>query len=71
MTTIKGDTEYIDEFQLVSMLPVMAIVIPSIYLIRARMFSKINDVDKTMQELEDEFKIGPPKNFMGRLKDYF
>ncbi|WP_253187452.1 hypothetical protein [Mangrovimonas sp. DI 80] len=69
--TIEGDTRYIDEVQWIYMLPIMAIVIPSIYLIRARMFNKINEADKTMQELEDEFKIGPPKNVMGRLKDYF
>ncbi|WMI67279.1 hypothetical protein [Mangrovimonas sp. YM274] len=69
--TYNSESEFMDEFQFIYLLPVMAIVIPSIYLIRARMFSKITEEDKTMQELEDEFKIGPPKNFMGRLKDYF
>ena len=48
----------------------MAIVIPSIYLLRARMFNKINDAGKTMEELEEEFKI-KPKSFFGKLSDYF
>ena len=59
-----------DEFDVLYMLPVMAIIIPSIYLIRAKVFTKINDADKTMQELEDEFKI-KPKGFIEKLGDYF
>ncbi|GAA4270235.1 hypothetical protein GCM10022257_23360 [Hyunsoonleella aestuarii] len=67
---LSGDTEFIDEFQLMYLLPVMAIIIPSIYLIRARIFNKINDANKSLEELEEEFKISP-KNFWGKLKDYF
>jgi hypothetical protein len=48
----------------------MAVIIPSIYLIRAKMFNKLNDADKTMQDLEDEFKI-KPKGIFGKLRDYF
>lgn len=59
-----------DEFQLIYMLPVMAIVIPTIYLIRARIFNKINTANKSMQELEDEFKMSP-KNFWEKVKEYF
>ncbi|WP_262732780.1 hypothetical protein [Gaetbulibacter sp. NE] len=68
--TYNGDTQNIDEYQFIYLLPVMAIVVPSIYLIRVRIFNKINDADKTMQELEDEFKI-KPKGILGKLKDYF
>ena len=60
----------LDEFDLVYLLPLMALVIPSIYLIRAKVFNEINDANKTMQELEDEFKIRPT-GFMNRLKEYF
>ena len=60
----------LDEFNIVYLLPVMALVIPSIYLIRAKVFNKINDAGKTMQDLEDEFKI-KPKGFLNRLSDYF
>lgn len=66
---IRQDTT-MDEFDLIYMLPIMAVIIPSIYLIRAKMFSKINDVDKTMQDLEDEFKI-KPKGILNTLNKYF
>ena len=36
-----------------------------------KMFNKINEADKTMQELEDEFRIGPSKGILGKFKDYF
>ncbi len=65
-----AENKFMDEFQLIYMIPVMALVIPTIYLIRAQIFNKINNADKTMQELEDEFKISP-KNFWGKVKEYF
>lgn len=64
------NTKYIDESQLIYLVPVMAIIIPTIYLIRARIFNKINEANKSLEELEDEFKISP-KNFWGKVKDYF
>ena len=63
-------SKFIDEFQFLYMLPVMAIVIPSIYLIRARMFNRINEVSKTMEELEAELKMSP-RNFWQKIKQYF
>jgi len=65
---LNDDMSYVDQFQLMYLVPIMAVIIPSIYLIRARIFNRINK--KTMQELEDEFRIGP-KGFIGKLKDYF
>ncbi|WP_299122896.1 hypothetical protein [uncultured Winogradskyella sp.] len=59
-----------DEYQFLYMLPVMAIIIPSIYLIRAKAFNKINNADKTMEELEEEFMI-KPKTIWGKVKQYF
>ncbi len=67
---ISVDNNPIDEFQLIYLLPIMILVIPTIYLIRARIFNKINEATKSMQELEDEFKISP-KNFWGKVKQYF
>ncbi|WP_242204665.1 hypothetical protein [Aestuariivivens insulae] len=61
---------YIDEFQLIYMVPIMAIIIPSVYLIRARIFNAINEASKSMQELEDELKVSP-KGFWGKIKQYF
>ena len=65
-----SDLSYVDELQLLHLIPIMAIIIPSIYLIRAQMFNKINDADKTLEELEEEFKI-KPKSFFDKLSDYF
>ncbi|NIK91885.1 hypothetical protein GZ212_06950 [Mangrovimonas sp. CR14] len=64
------DLKYIDELQLLYLLPIMAIVIPSIYLIRAQMFNKLNTVDKSMEDLEEEFKI-KPTTLWGKIKQYF
>ncbi|MGC1203835.1 MAG: hypothetical protein WA839_03000 [Flavobacteriaceae bacterium] len=61
---------YIDEFQLIYLIPIMAIVIPSIYLIRAQIFNKVNNANKSLEELEEEFKISP-KTFWDKVKQYF
>ncbi|MFD2289731.1 hypothetical protein ACFSKN_02385 [Mariniflexile gromovii] len=67
---INGDSRYLDEFQLIYMIPVMAVIIPSIYLVKARIFNQINEASKSMEELEEEFKMSP-KNFWQRIKQYF
>ncbi|WP_439151251.1 hypothetical protein [Winogradskyella sp.] len=64
------DQKFFDQNQIIFLLPIMAIIIPSIYLIRARAFNKINDADKSMEELEEEFMI-KPKTFWGKVKQYF
>lgn len=60
----------LDELEWIYMVPIMAIIVPSIYLIRARMFNKINDADKSMKELEEEFMM-KPKGLWGTIKQYF
>ncbi|MFD2541543.1 hypothetical protein ACFSSB_04365 [Lacinutrix gracilariae] len=67
---INEDITYIDKFQLLHLVPIMAIVIPSIYLIRAKMFDKINTADKTLEDLEEEFTVRP-RNVWGKVKQYF
>jgi hypothetical protein len=65
------DLKFVDsEQQIFYLLPLMAFVIPSIYLIRAKMFNKINNADKSLEELEQEFMI-KPQNFMDKIKQYF
>lgn len=63
------DLKFMDTNQILYLLPVMAMVIPSIYLIRAKMFNKLNQ-NKSLQELEDEFSMRP-KGLFGKFKDYF
>lgn len=60
----------IDEGTFVVLLPILVIIVPSIYLIRAKMFNKINDADKTLQEMEEEFMM-KPKTIWGKIKQYF
>ena len=68
--TLNKEASNIDSNQLIYLIPIMAIIIPSIYLIRARLFNKINEADKSLQDLEDEFKISP-RNFWDKVKQYF
>lgn len=70
INVFNDDIKYVDEFELVYMIPVMALIIPSVYLLRAKMFNKINEATKSLEELEDEFKVSP-KNFWERVKQYF
>ncbi len=70
ITILNDDLDFSGDNLILYLLPVMAIIIPSIYLIRAKMFNKINDANKTLEELEEEFKIGG-KGFWGKLSDYF
>ena len=67
---LSDETQLIDGFSFLYFFPIMAIIIPSIYLVRARMFNRINDADKTLEELEEEFKVGG-KGFWGKFSDYF
>ena len=67
---MNDDLTFADGKEILYLLPVMAIIIPSIYLIRAQMFNKLNDADKTLQELEDEFKI-KPTGLWGKIRQYF
>ncbi|MDO6596762.1 hypothetical protein Q4512_07530 [Oceanihabitans sp. 2_MG-2023] len=67
---VNTDSDIFDEFQLFHLVPVMAIIIPSIYLIRAKMFDKLNSASKTLEDLEAEFTVRP-KTIWGKVKQYF
>lgn len=70
ITILNDDLKFSGDNLILYLLPVMAVIIPSIYLIRAQMFNKINDAGKTMEELEAEFMV-KPKGFFNKLKQYF
>jgi len=69
-TVINEDLKYVDTNQFLYLVIMMAIVIPSIYLVRARIFNKINTVNKSLQDLEDELTI-KPKTLWGKIRQYF
>ncbi|WP_256867498.1 hypothetical protein [Winogradskyella forsetii] len=70
ISALNNDIRYMDEFDIVWLLPIMAIIFPSIYLIRAKMFNQINNADKTLEEMEEEFMI-KPKGLWSKVKQYF
>jgi len=70
ITILNDDLEFSEDNQILYLLPVMAVIIPSIYLLRARMADKIDEATKTMDELEEEL-LAKPKGFFGKLSDYF
>ena len=70
IVTLNGDIYFVDTNEMIYLLPVMAIVIPSIYLIRAKMFDKLNTANKTLEDLEAEFTVRP-KTIWGKVKQYF
>ncbi|KAB1071431.1 hypothetical protein F6U93_00755 [Tamlana haliotis] len=71
ISMLNDDLTYIDHSkQLLFLIPIMAIIIPSIYLVRARIFNKINEANKSLQDLEDELRV-TPKSFWGKIRSYF
>ncbi|WP_241492521.1 hypothetical protein [Lacinutrix himadriensis] len=70
MIVLNDDLSYTDQHELIVLLPVMAIIIPSIYLIRAKMFDKLTTANKTLEDLEAEFTVRP-KTLWGKVKQYF
>ncbi|MBD3862039.1 hypothetical protein IEG06_01155 [Olleya marilimosa] len=70
VNVINEDLKYVDKHQFKYLIFLMAIIIPSIYLVRARIFNRLNTVDKTIQDLEDELTF-KPKTFWGKVKQYF
>ncbi|NRD20139.1 hypothetical protein HNV08_08760 [Winogradskyella eckloniae] len=70
ITSYHAELKNTDENQILILLPVLVIVVPSIYLIRAKMFNKINMSNKTLEEMEAEFMIRP-KGVWGKVKQYF
>ncbi|WP_296313219.1 hypothetical protein [Winogradskyella sp. UBA3174] len=70
VTSWNSEAGHIDEGTFVVLLPILVVIVPSIYLIRAKMFNTINDANKTLEELEEEFKI-KPKTLWGKVKQYF
>jgi len=56
-----------DELELFYVVPLMAIVVPFVYLIRAKLFNKMrgNDLESFEEELKQE------KGLIGQLKDLF
>ena len=57
----------IDVVELIYMIPVMLVVIPMVYLIRAKLFSRIRDVD--LKEFEED--LYKERTMWDELRDLF
>ncbi len=68
--TLNSDLYFTDRNLILYLLPLMIIIVPSIYLVRARIFNHINTANKTMQDLEDQLTFRP-KTIWGKIKQYF
>jgi hypothetical protein len=62
-----NQTRNADEVELLYMIPVMLIIIPAVYLIRAKVFNRMRGDD--MREFEEELK--KKRTLFGELKDLF
>ncbi len=65
---INEDIDLMDEYQIMVLIPIMAIVIPSIYLVRAKMFNRLTS--QSMQDIEDEYRLGP-RSVWDKVKEFF
>ena len=56
-----------DEIELIYILPLMMVIIPFVYLIRAKLFNSVRGDD--LQSFEEE--LGKNKSVLGQIKDLF
>ena len=64
---INDDASFVDEVEIWWLLPIMLIVIPLVYLIRAKLFAKIRGTD--LRSFEEE--LGAKKTIWQQIKDLF
>lgn len=57
----------LDELELYYVFPLMVVIVPFVYLIRAKLFSKVRGNDLTSFEQE----LGTQKSVWGQIKDLF
>ena len=64
---INDDASFVDEVEIWWLLPIMLVVIPLVYLIRAKLFAKVrgNDLDSFEREL------GAKRTVWQQIKDLF
>lgn len=66
-SVINDDASFVDEVEIWWLFPIMLIIIPIVYLIRAKLFAKVrgNDLDEFEQEL------GQKRTFLQQILDLF
>ena len=69
-TILNDDINYLDSNQIYYLVPIMLIMIPLVYLIRAQLIEKIKTINSTLEELENEF-MHKPTTVLEKIKQYF
>jgi hypothetical protein len=64
---INDDASFVDEVEIWWLFPIMLIVIPLVYLIRAKLFNKVRGND--LVSFEEELRV--KKTFWAQIKDLF
>ncbi|WP_255505871.1 hypothetical protein [Mesonia sp. K4-1] len=67
VSVINDDITYFDVVEIWFLIPIMAVIVPVVYLIRAKLFASIhrNDLDDIEEDLLKQ------KGFFGQIKDLF
>ena len=62
-----NESNNLDELEIIYILPLMMVIIPAVYLVRAKLFFKINEGD--LKSFEEE--LGTQKSVWEQIKDLF
>ncbi len=67
LMSIINENESLDELELIYIVPLMMILVPSVYLIRAKLFNKVRGDD--LEAFEEELK--KERTLWDQIKDLF
>lgn len=67
VSVANDDMLYFDVVEIWYLIPIMAIIVPLVYLIRAKLFASLHDPD--MEQFEKE--LGIRRGLWGQIKDLF
>lgn len=67
ITVLNDDVQYFDLVEIWYVFPMMLVIVPFIYLIRAKLFTEIHGGD--LEEFED--KLGAKRNILQQIGDLF
>ena len=67
ISALNDDIAFFDEIEIWFLIPIMAVIVPLVYLIRAKIFARMHT--PTLEEIE--FELQNKKNIFSHFKDIF
>lgn len=67
MWAVLNESNALDEVEIIYMIPLLMVLVPFVYLVRAKLFAKIRGLD--LKSFEEE--LGQKRSFWQQLKDLF